>query len=117
MFDFVTRDSFQLLRRVPSGVGQAAGIAGNTFAPILGEYFWDDVWQGNGIILQRGGSFLDDVFSMKTLTKGGSNLLGGIWESVRPSPARPATWSPILWERPGKRSRVCGVWPSRRWTV
>ncbi|MFJ8041214.1 transglycosylase SLT domain-containing protein [Kitasatospora sp. NPDC096147] len=83
MFDFVTRDSFDLMRRVPSGIGQALGIAGGAIAPVLGEYFWNDVWKGSGNIVQRGERFLGNTFSMKTLKSGGSNLLGGIWDSVK----------------------------------
>ncbi|MFF1908620.1 hypothetical protein [Kitasatospora sp. NPDC058218] len=83
MFDFVTDDSWKLLRRVPTVLGQVAGIAGGTLAPILGDYFWDDVWKGNGNIVERGGKFLGDTFSVNTLKEAGKNLLGGAWESVK----------------------------------
>ncbi|MFJ4093440.1 hypothetical protein ACIPYS_17820 [Kitasatospora sp. NPDC089913] len=83
MFDFVTDDSWKLLRRVPTVLGQVAGIAGGTLAPILGDYFWDDVWKGNGNIVQRGGKFLGDTFSVNTLKEAGKNLLGGTWESIK----------------------------------
>ncbi|MCX4685473.1 transglycosylase SLT domain-containing protein [Kitasatospora purpeofusca] len=83
MFDFVTDDSWKLLRRVPTVLGQVAGIAGGTLAPILGDYFWDDVWKGNGNIVDRGGKFLSDTFSVETLKRAGTNLVGGLWESVK----------------------------------
>ncbi|MFD4904991.1 hypothetical protein [Kitasatospora purpeofusca] len=83
MFNFVTDDSWKLLRRVPTVLGQVAGIAGGTLAPILGDYFWDDVWKGNGNIINRGNRFLSDTFSVETLKRAGSNLVGGLWESVK----------------------------------
>ncbi|MET8702736.1 hypothetical protein ABZW10_28335 [Kitasatospora sp. NPDC004723] len=83
MFNFVTDDSWKLLRRVPTVLGQVAGIAGGTLAPILGDYFWDDVWKGNGNIIQRGNRFLSDTFSVETLKRAGGNLVGGLWESVK----------------------------------
>ncbi|MGW2539314.1 hypothetical protein ACWC5I_00180 [Kitasatospora sp. NPDC001574] len=83
MFNFVTDDSWKLLRRVPTVLGQVAGIAGGTIAPILGDYFWDDVWKGNGNIIHRGNRFLSDTFSVETLKRAGGNLVGGLWESVK----------------------------------
>ncbi|MFF4815280.1 hypothetical protein ACFY2K_11890 [Kitasatospora sp. NPDC001309] len=83
MFNFVTTDSWSLLRRVPTGIGQIAGILGGSISPVLGEYFWNDVWKGEGNILQRGKSFLSDTFSTDTLKAVISNLGGGLWESVK----------------------------------
>ncbi|MFJ9771821.1 transglycosylase SLT domain-containing protein [Kitasatospora sp. NPDC101157] len=83
MFNFVTTDSWSMLRRVPTGLGQVAGILGGSISPVLGEYFWDDVWKGDGNILQRGKKFLGDTFSTNTLKQVISNLGGGLWESLK----------------------------------
>jgi SLT domain-containing protein len=83
IYNFVTQDSWKFLKRLPTVVGQAIGILGGTFAPMLGEYFHDDVWKGNGNILDRGEAFLGDVFSTKTLTGAFDNLFGGVWDSVK----------------------------------
>ncbi|MFG2228033.1 transglycosylase SLT domain-containing protein [Streptomyces sp. NPDC048644] len=82
MYDWITNDSWQMLRRVPTGVGQVAGIIGGAFAPTLADYFWNDVWQGRGNIVQRGNRFMADTFSLKTLTSVTGDLFGGLWDTV-----------------------------------
>ncbi|WP_193560573.1 transglycosylase SLT domain-containing protein [Streptomyces alboflavus] len=82
MYDWITEDVFSLLKRTPTLVGQAAGILGGSLGPVLGEYFWDDVWRGNGNIVQRGNRFLGHVFSTETLGKVWEKLLGGIKDSA-----------------------------------
>ncbi|GGW89473.1 transglycosylase SLT domain-containing protein [Streptomyces noursei] len=83
IYKFATTDSWKFLRRLPTAVGQAIAIIGGAFAPTLGGYFHDDVWKGHGNILERGGRFLDDTFSLKTLTSVFDDLFGGLWESVK----------------------------------
>lgn len=83
IFDFMTVDSWKFLKRFPSGVGQLVGILGGALSPISGEYFWDDVWKGQGNVLQRGGAYLDDMFSVKTLKSFVENLFGGAWDSIK----------------------------------
>lgn len=85
MFDFMSRDSWKILKKLPlpNGVSQAIGIVGGTLAPISGEYFWDDIWKGNGNILERGQDYLGDMFSVKTLKSIVSNLFGGVWDTVK----------------------------------
>ncbi|MFJ7907500.1 transglycosylase SLT domain-containing protein [Kitasatospora sp. NPDC096204] len=83
IYQFVTTDSWGMLRRVPTVLGQVAGIVGGSISPVLGQYFWDDVWKGNGNILNRGKSFLSDTFSAHTLKEVISNLGGGVWESIK----------------------------------
>ncbi|MFC9231358.1 transglycosylase SLT domain-containing protein [Streptomyces decoyicus] len=83
IYNFVTQDSWRFLKRLPTAVGQAIGIIGGTFAPTLGGYFHDDVWKGHGNILERGGRFLDDTFSLKTLTSVFDDLFGGLWDSAK----------------------------------
>ncbi|MEU5382677.1 transglycosylase SLT domain-containing protein [Kitasatospora cineracea] len=83
MYDFTTKDSWQYMKRIPTVVGQAIGILGGALAPTLGDYFWDDVWKGNGNIVERGGKFLDDTFSWKTVTRSFGDLFGGLWDSVK----------------------------------
>ncbi|MFJ5882675.1 transglycosylase SLT domain-containing protein [Kitasatospora cineracea] len=83
MYDFTTKDSWQFMKQIPTVVGQAIGILGGAVAPTLSDYFWDDVWKGNGNIVDRGGKFLDDTFSWKTVTKSFGDLFGGLWDSVK----------------------------------
>lgn len=85
MFDFMTKDSWKILKKlpIPDGLTQLIGTVGGTLAPISGEYFWNDVWKGEGNILQRGGKYLTDLFSWKTLKGVVSNLFGGAWDSVK----------------------------------
>ncbi|MCZ4119038.1 transglycosylase SLT domain-containing protein [Streptomyces sp. H39-S7] len=84
IYDFITDDMWKLLKKIPlpDGLSQAVGIVGGTLAPTLAEYFSDDVWHGSGNIIERGERFLADTFSVKTLTSSGSNLVGGIWDSI-----------------------------------
>ncbi|EGJ73593.1 putative ORF9 [Streptomyces sp. Tu6071] len=81
-YDFFTDDIWKLLRRVPTIIGQAAGVVGGTFAPVSKEYFWDDVWKGSGNIYDRGRKYLGDLFSWKTVKGVGSNLWNGLRESA-----------------------------------
>jgi SLT domain-containing protein len=83
IYNFVTEDSWKFLKRLPTVVGQIVGIIGGAFAPTLGDYFHDDVWKGNGNILERGERFLGDTFSTHTLTSVFDDLFGGVWDSVK----------------------------------
>ncbi|WAB08840.1 tape measure protein [Streptomyces phage Success] len=82
MYDWMTEDVYTLLKKVPSGIGQIAGILGGALGPVLGDYFWDDVWKGQGNIVDRGQKYLGDVFSMKTLEAVWDNLWGGVTDSL-----------------------------------
>lgn len=82
MYDWITEDVWTLLKRVPTGVGQVAGVLGGAVGPTLKDYFWDDVWKGQGNVVERGEAFMADVFSTKTLTSVLDDLLGGAWDSV-----------------------------------
>ncbi|MFJ9234384.1 transglycosylase SLT domain-containing protein [Streptomyces anulatus] len=84
-YDFLTRDVFDLMRKakVPSGWSQAVGIVGGALSPVSAEYFWDDVWKGQGNALERGQTYLSHMFSPKTLQKIVSNLFGGGWDSLK----------------------------------
>ncbi|MGW0580291.1 transglycosylase SLT domain-containing protein [Streptomyces sp. NPDC002920] len=82
MYDWMTEDIYTLLKKVPSFIGQVAGVLGGALNPVLGDYFWSDVWKGNGNIVDRGQKYLGDVFSMKTLSAVWDNLWGGVTDSV-----------------------------------
>ncbi|MFC8099439.1 transglycosylase SLT domain-containing protein [Streptomyces sp. NPDC057363] len=82
MYDWMTKDIYTQLKRVPSGIGQVAGILGGALSPVLTDYFWSDVWKGNGNIVERGKDYLGHVFSMDTLSKVWDNLFSGVTDSL-----------------------------------
>ncbi|WP_326827430.1 lytic transglycosylase domain-containing protein [Streptomyces sp. NBC_01751] len=85
MYDFMTKDSWDILKKlpIPDGYTQVIGTIGGALSPITGQYFWDDVWKGKGNVLERGQDYLGDLFSTKTLTGLISNLFGGLWDSAK----------------------------------
>ncbi|MGW1673293.1 transglycosylase SLT domain-containing protein [Streptomyces sp. NPDC002324] len=82
MYDWMTEDVYSLLKKVPSGIGQIAGILGGALNPVIGDYFWSDVWKGSGNIVDRGQKYMGHVFSMETLSKVWENLAGGVTDSL-----------------------------------
>ncbi|MER6086533.1 transglycosylase SLT domain-containing protein [Streptomyces bluensis] len=82
MYDWMTEDVYTVLKKVPSLVGQAAGVLGGALNPVLSDYFWSDVWKGNGNIVERGQRYLGHVFSMETLNKVWDNLFSGVSDSL-----------------------------------
>ncbi|MFJ8699465.1 transglycosylase SLT domain-containing protein [Streptomyces ardesiacus] len=85
MYDFITQDSWSLLKTapIPSGISQIIGAVGGAVGAEAGPLFWDDVWKGEGNILDRGQRFLGHMFSADTLKSIVSNLLGGVWDSAK----------------------------------
>ncbi|MFF4557164.1 transglycosylase SLT domain-containing protein [Streptomyces sp. NPDC001422] len=85
LYNWFTKDSWDFLKKVPlpDGLSQVVGVIGGALSPIAGEYFWDDVWKGKGNILDRGGAFLGDMFSTKTLKGVVGNLFGGVLDSAK----------------------------------
>jgi SLT domain-containing protein len=85
MKNFMSRDSWNLLKKlpIPDGYSQAIGIIGGAVGPVAGDYFWKDVWKGKGNILQRGESFISDLLSWKTLKSVVGNFFGGVWDTVK----------------------------------
>ncbi|MFD7336672.1 hypothetical protein ACFV98_11795 [Streptomyces violascens] len=76
---FVTRRVPDFLTKAPTGIGNLVGIAAGGIAPTAGTLFWDDIWKGEGNILQRGGRFgLDLVKSIPTILK---DLVTNLWDS------------------------------------
>ncbi|MFE5092087.1 hypothetical protein ACFRCI_17280 [Streptomyces sp. NPDC056638] len=89
VYDWMTEDLFTTLKKVPSGVGQAAGVLAGALAPVQRDYFWNDVWKGSGNIVDRGQAYMGHLFSLETLSKvwdnlysGVSDSLGAIWDTV-----------------------------------
>ncbi|MGC9439255.1 transglycosylase SLT domain-containing protein [Streptomyces sp. WG5] len=80
-YDFITEGSWDALKRLPTGLGQAVGIVGGALGPTAGPLFWDDVWQGEGNILQRGKTFVGHLFSPSNLSNIVEDLFTGIWDS------------------------------------
>ncbi|MFF8367849.1 hypothetical protein ACF05W_03295 [Streptomyces lydicus] len=81
MYDWMTEDIFTVLKRVPTLVGQAAGILGGALGPVQADYFWNDVWKGKGNIVERGERYMGHMFSLDTLGKVWDNLWGGVTDS------------------------------------
>ncbi|MET9816870.1 hypothetical protein [Streptomyces sp. NPDC006355] len=75
---FLSGDIWTALRRVPTGYSQILGTIGGALAPVAGEHFWNDVWKGNGNILERGNRFMGHMFSPSTLSK----LVTGLFENA-----------------------------------
>ncbi|MFF5433418.1 transglycosylase SLT domain-containing protein [Streptomyces griseofuscus] len=82
MYDWMTRDLWKFMEKVPDVVGQIAGVIVGSVEPTLGQYFWDDVWKGQGNIVERGQTYLGDVFSWKTLGSVWDGLFGGVKDSL-----------------------------------
>ncbi|MEV5883090.1 hypothetical protein AB0L74_10285 [Streptomyces sp. NPDC052020] len=85
VYDFISRDSWSMLRKlpIPSGLTQIIGTVGGAVAPVASDYFWSDVWKGNGNILERGDKFLGHMFSTKTLQKIVSGVFEGAFDSAK----------------------------------
>lgn len=82
MYDWMTEDIYTFAKKVPSFIGQVAGVLGGALNPVIGDYFWSDVWKGEGNIVDRGKRYVGHVFSMETLSKVWENLLGGATDSL-----------------------------------
>jgi SLT domain-containing protein len=114
MYDFLTDEAWGLLKKapIPSGWSQLIGTIGGAVAPVAGEYFWSDVWKGHGNILERGGTYLNHMFSWNTLKDVVSNLFGGAWDSLKglASGAKEFITDPVGFVSDG----VDGVWELAR---
>ncbi|MEU0912130.1 transglycosylase SLT domain-containing protein [Streptomyces althioticus] len=84
MYDFMTKDSWDLLKRlpIPNGLTQIIGTVAGAVAPSASEHFWDDVWKGQGNILERGQTFLGHMFSPDNLQNIVMGAFEGAWDSV-----------------------------------
>jgi len=85
VYSFMTKDIYDLMKKakVSGGWSQIIGTMAGTLSPISAEYFHDDVWKGNGNILERGSKYLGDLFSWNTLQKAFSNFFSGGWDSIK----------------------------------
>ncbi|MFF3416817.1 transglycosylase SLT domain-containing protein [Streptomyces sp. NPDC002698] len=85
IFDFMTRDSWDILKKIPipDGWTQLIGTIGGAIGPTAGTLFWDDVWKGNGNVLDRGGKFLNDLLSWDSVKSVVGDLFGGAWDSAK----------------------------------
>ncbi|OLZ74246.1 hypothetical protein AV521_00675 [Streptomyces sp. IMTB 2501] len=79
MKDFILERVPSFLTKAPTGIGNLIGIAAGGIAPTAGQLFWDDVWKGDGNILQRGGRFMTDM--VKSIPKILKDLVSNIWDS------------------------------------
>ncbi|MFD9561519.1 transglycosylase SLT domain-containing protein [Streptomyces sp. NPDC059994] len=79
MKDFVLNRVPSFLTKAPTGIGNLIGIAAGGIAPTAGQLFWDDIWKGDGNILQRGGQFMTDmVKAIPTILK---DMVSNVWDS------------------------------------
>jgi hypothetical protein len=83
MYNFMSGDIWTGLRRLPTGFSQILGMIGGALAPVAGEHFWDDVWKGNGNILERGNRFMSHMFTPSTLTDIVTGLFSNAFDSVK----------------------------------
>ncbi|WP_249400134.1 transglycosylase SLT domain-containing protein [Streptomyces argyrophylli] len=110
MKSFMSRDSWDLLKKlpIPDGYSQAIGLVGGAVGPVAGDYFWDDVWKGHGNILDRGNAFLDDLFSFNTVKRVVGDFFGGAWDTVK---SVVSSGTDLLTDPVGAaKDAVLGVW-------
>ncbi|MEV8022493.1 transglycosylase SLT domain-containing protein [Streptomyces sp. NPDC086554] len=79
MKEFVLERVPSFLTKAPTGIGNLIGIVAGALAPTAGQLFWDDVWKGDGNILQRGGRFMADM--VKSLPSILKDLVTNIWDA------------------------------------
>ncbi|MEH6373692.1 transglycosylase SLT domain-containing protein [Streptomyces sp. KLMMK] len=79
MKDFILNRVPSFLTKAPTGIGNLIGIAAGALAPTAGQLFWDDVWKGDGNIVQRGGRFMTDM--VKSIPSIMKDLVTNIWDS------------------------------------
>ncbi|WP_424214781.1 transglycosylase SLT domain-containing protein [Streptomyces sp. BI20] len=72
-----------IFKEIPSGIGQIASVAAGPLVANAGKFFWDDVWKGQGNILQRGAQFSQDMFSPANILQAYKESAKGIWEMVK----------------------------------
>ncbi|MFF9481391.1 transglycosylase SLT domain-containing protein [Streptomyces sp. NPDC014733] len=71
------------LKATPTGIGNVIGLAAGAVAPTAGQLFWDDVWKGQGNILQRGAKFTKDLLSPSNLLEMIKDLFSGVADMVK----------------------------------
>ncbi|QKW48870.1 CHAP domain-containing protein [Streptomyces buecherae] len=76
--DFMFDRLPEFLKAAPSGVGNLVGLAAGAVAPTAGPLFWDDVWKGEGNVLERGARFTRDLLSPSRLLDMIKDLVGGV---------------------------------------
>ncbi|WP_327377667.1 tape measure protein [Streptomyces sp. NBC_01216] len=79
MKDFILERVPSFLTKAPTGIGNLIGIAAGGIAPTAGQLFWDDVWKGEGNVLQRGGRFMTDM--VKSIPQILKDLVSNVWDS------------------------------------
>ncbi|MEV0497424.1 hypothetical protein AB0I84_07500 [Streptomyces spectabilis] len=71
------------LKATPTGIGNVIGLAAGAIAPTAGQLFWDDVWKGEGNILQRGAKFTKDLLNPSNLLEMIKDLFSGVADMVK----------------------------------
>ncbi|MFE3579395.1 tape measure protein [Streptomyces vinaceus] len=79
MKDFVLHRVPDFLTKAPTGIGNLIGIAAGGIAPTAGQLFWDDIWKGEGNVLQRGARFTTDL--VKSIPQILKDLVTNLWDS------------------------------------
>ncbi|MEU1353886.1 hypothetical protein ABZ410_08270 [Streptomyces cinnamoneus] len=79
---FITDRVPDLLRAAPTGIGNIIGLVAGAVAPTAGQHAWDDIWKGEGNILQRGEKFTSHMLNPSSVWKMIQDLFGGLWETA-----------------------------------
>jgi SLT domain-containing protein len=85
MFNFLSTDSWDILKKlpIPDGYTQLIGTIGGMIGPVAGPLAWKDIWKGNGNILERGSKFANDLMNPSSILKAVENLFTGAWDSIK----------------------------------
>ncbi|GAA0406188.1 transglycosylase SLT domain-containing protein [Streptomyces luteireticuli] len=73
----------QLLRIPPTGVSQAVSLVAGAVAPSAGRYAWDDIWKGEGNIVQRGQTFAGHMLNPSSIWQMIKDGAGSVWDQIK----------------------------------
>ncbi|WP_235482201.1 transglycosylase SLT domain-containing protein [Streptomyces roseoverticillatus] len=83
MRTFVVDRVPNLLRAAPTGIGNIIGLVAGAVAPTASQYAWDDIWKGEGNIVERGDRFMGHMLNPASIWKMIQDLFGGLWETAK----------------------------------
>lgn len=80
---YFTEELPEMFRKRPSGWGQLAGIVAGAIWPNVGKYFWEDIWKGQGNILDRGQTFLGHLWDPENIWEIIKDLGSNTWDTIK----------------------------------